>query len=226
MKRLARGTHAAAAATAIVVALALACATAPRRPPDLSDVDYPGLLRPASVLGPDVLWQQRVTVAWSRDEARGFDAAIQKQGDTLTVIGLSPLGTAGFVILRRGEELEYRNESGEELPVPPRFILLDIQRAFFPWLAETGAPRADGEHAGVMGDERVVEVVAGGRLLERRFTRLRGPPDGAIAIRYEWGPDGAVAPARAVLDNGWFGYRLTIDTQRETLLPATEAPGG
>jgi hypothetical protein len=213
-----------AALLALLAALAApGCAAVARRPPDLADVDYPGQLRPAGALAADVLWQQRVTVAWSPEEARGFDAAIQKLGDTLTVVGLSPVGTAGFVILLRDGELELRNETGADLPVPPRFIVLDIQRVFFPWLPAGGATPADGERAGVVDGERVVETWAGGRLRERRFTRLDGAPEGAIRIRYEWGDGAVAAPARAVLDSGWFGYRLTIDTQRETLLPAPGA---
>ncbi|HEU4418453.1 MAG TPA: hypothetical protein VFT55_05910, partial [Planctomycetota bacterium] len=64
--------------------------------------DYPGTLQPAAALATDMFLQQRVTATWGEDGQRGFDAAIQKQGDTLTVIGLSPVGSAGFAMILRG----------------------------------------------------------------------------------------------------------------------------
>jgi hypothetical protein len=38
-------------------------------------------------------------------------------------------------------------------------------------------------------------------------------------VRYEWGDADRRGPVRAELDNGWFGYRLIVDTHAETLLP-------
>lgn len=197
----------------------LACAS---RPPRLHDADYPGLLRPAAALGADVLWQQRVTASWGDDDSRSFDVAAQKQGDTLTLIGLSPLGTTGFVVELADGAIRQQLPPGEELPFPPRFLLLDVQRVFFPWLADGVA---DGERSGVVGDERVVETVAGGRVLERRFTRLDGRPRGTIVVRCRWEAGDGTAPSRAELDNGWFGYQLSIRTLRETPLPPAAAGG-
>ncbi|MBX3464605.1 MAG: DUF3261 domain-containing protein [Planctomycetes bacterium] len=197
--------------------LAAACAAPPRQP--FADRDYPGTLLPAAALDADVLWQQRVTATWGEDGRRGFDAAVQKQGEALTVLGLSPVGAIGFVIVLRGTEVELQNPSGEDLPFPPRFVLLDVQRTFYPWLGR--APAHDGERDGTVGDERVHESWQGGRLRQRRFERLDGVPQGAITIRYEW-PDDAqptLAPPRTVLDNGWFGYRLAVDTHTEMRLP-------
>jgi hypothetical protein len=105
-------------------------------------------------------------------------------------------------------------------------MLLDVQRVYFPWLAEDAATRGDGEYAGVVGEERVVESVRGGRLVERRFTRVDGRPAGTIAVRYEWGRDDWHGPSRAVLENGWFGYGLAIDTLAETRLPPPGAESG
>lgn len=203
------------------LALGAACHSRPQRV--LTDADYPGELLPPAALGADLLWQQRVTASWGDSEQRGFDAAVQKQGDTLTVIGLSPLGQAGFVLVQRGKDVSFENHTDLHLPFPPRFVLLDVQRAFFPWLPADAA--ADGERTAVVGGEQIVEVLAAGRLVERRFTRLDGKPAGTIVVRYEWAPDdtGRVAPKRTVLDNGWFGYRMTVDTHAETRLPADGA---
>lgn len=209
--------------TAACVLLAVAaCHSRPQRV--LADADYPGELLPPAALGADLLWQQRVTASWGDSEQRGFDAAVQKQGDTLTVIGLSPLGQAGFVLVQRGLQVTFENHTDMHLPFPPRYVLLDVQRAFFPWLPPLAAGTAgagDGEREQIVGQERVVEVHEGGRLVERRFTRLDGKPAGTIVVRYEWtGTDaGRRAPTRAVLDNGWFGYRMTVDTHTEAALP-------
>lgn len=206
-------------AACVLLAVA-ACHSRPQRV--LTDADYPGELLPPAALGGDLLWQQRVTASWGDGEQRGFDAAVQKQGDTLTVIGLSPLGQAGFVLVQRGKDVLFENHTDMHLPFPPRYVLLDVQRAFFAWLPPVDATgTTDGEREGIVGQERIVEVQKNGLLVERRFTRLDGKPAGTIVVRYEWGSidAGRRAPSRAVLDNGWFGYRLTVDTHTEAALP-------
>jgi hypothetical protein len=207
---------------------AAACSAVPRGPPRFDPDDYPGTIRPAATLPVDVLWQQRVTASWGDRGRRAFDAALQKRGDELVLVGLSPMGSTGFVVRLHGLEISKSDPAGEELPFPPRFLLLDVQRTFYPWLAEDGAARGDGTFEGVVAGERVVEVVRDGRLVERRFTREDGEPQGVIRVAYEWAHDGWRGPSRAVLDNGWFGYRLDIVTLAETPLPpadAADAPG-
>lgn len=198
--------------------LAAACSTT--RGPAWTERDYPGTLQPADALPHQLLWQQRISATWGEDGQRGFDAAVQRQGDTLTVLGLSPVGSVGFAMILRGDTIDLQNQSGEELPFPPRFILLDVQRTFYPWLEPAVA--GNGARSGIVGDERVQELWRDGRLLERRFTQLDGEPAGAITITYDWRQTDPqrVAPMRTVLDNGWFGYRLTVDTHTETPLPA------
>jgi predicted exporter len=194
-----------------------ACAT-PRPAPAFTDADYPGMLQPPARLSADVMWQQRVTARWP-DGERGFAAAVQKQADTLTVMGLAPLGP-GFAFILRGDRIETMNPGGQDLPFPPRFILLDVQRVFYPWLppAGPGATVPDGRREGIVGGERVVELWAAGRLAERTFTRVDRRPEGAITVRYAWDRADWLAPTRAVLANGWFGYELTVETAEETRL--------
>lgn len=200
----------------LAAGLLAACAAPQRR--TFTDADYPGTLLAPAALGVELVWQQRVTAHWGDGEQRGFDAAIQRQGDTLTVIGLSPLGQPGFVVTLQDGQVALTNQTDMEVPFPPRFVLLDVQRTFWPWLAgPTG-----GEREAVVAGERVRERHVGGRLVERTFTRLDGQPAGTITVTYDWtdtGP-GRIAPKRATLANGWFGYRLVIDTHAETSLPA------
>lgn len=205
-----------------LVVLLAACQASPPPPPRLADAEYPGRLLPPTALSHDVLWQQRVTAHWGEGEQRGFDAAVQKQGDTLSVLGLSPMGSVGFAIRLRGDTIDLQNQTDLDMPFPPRFVLLDVQRTFFPWLPAAPTP-PDGTSSAVVGDERVTETWRDGQLQQRRFERTDGRPAGAITIDYTWGNSGQLAPSSVQLDNGWLGYRLTIDTLVERLLPATAA---
>lgn len=185
------------------LALALVAACSPATVPSdlttrLRPQDYPGSLRAPAAAGADFMYRQRVTAQW-KDLERGFDAVLQKQGDRMQLIGLTPMNTPAFVITHDPTGLEFENRTKQLLPFPPRFILLDVQRVFFPWPA-------------TLDGERIEEDRADGHLVERRFRRADGKPPGVIRIRYEGWEAGANAPRRAVLDNGWFGYRLIIET--------------
>lgn len=203
-----------------VLCLAAACAAAPERH-ELRESDYPGELRAPADLPFDVVWQQRVTASWGEGERRGFDAAIQKRGDTLTVLGFAPMGMVGFsIVMRPAGAIDVTNETGERMPFPPRFILLDVQRAFYPWLRP---PVADGDRSGEVDGETVAEVWQGGRLVRRVFTRADRA--GEIRVDYEWGAADRRGPTRVRLANGWFGYELAVETHAETLLPPAGGGG-
>ncbi|MEC7583737.1 MAG: DUF3261 domain-containing protein [Planctomycetota bacterium] len=183
----------------------------------LTDDSYPGTLRDPDALVRDVVLRQYVSAEWGDGESRGFDAALQKSGNELVILGLSPMGSVGFAITQSGADVELRDTDEAQMPLPPRFILLDAQRAFYPWLPGSPESRPDGQHQAVVDGELVFEEWAEGRLQERRFTRLDGEPPGVITVNYTWVPD-RLAPKRVVLENGWFGYRLTVETLEETVL--------
>lgn len=188
----------------------------------LRDADYPGTLQAPARLATEGVWQQHVTATWrdqdGAEQERGFDAAIQRRGDELTVVGLSPMGSVGFSITQGPAGVEVVNHIPDQMVIPPRFILLDVQRAFFPWCAQDARPAEAGEVVTEVDGEQVAERWDRGRLVERTFTRTSGAPEGAIRVAYEWGRGDWALPERAVLDNGWFGYRLTIVTSSETRL--------
>ncbi|MEE9385378.1 MAG: DUF3261 domain-containing protein [Nannocystaceae bacterium] len=165
---------------------------------------YPGRLRTPTVMQGDFMWRQRVTARWEAG-SRGFDAVLQKQGGVLTLLGLTPMGTAAFVIVLDGGQLSFDNHTHQELPFPPRYIMLDVQRVFFPWLAP-------GQRQGRVGNEYVEESWIDGRLTQRTFRRLDDNPAGKIQVTYNNWERGAAAPREAVLDNLWFGYQLIIET--------------
>lgn len=211
-----------------LLATALAGCCGPAQP-TLRDLDYPGTLLDPTQLATEAVWQQRVTATWQppgqQPQERGFDAALQRQGGTLTVIGLSPLGTVGFSIQQTKNGIDVVNNIEDQLVIPPRFILLDVQRTFFPWTCpEWRAQPEDGTRTGRLADEEITETWQGGRLRQRTFRRLDEQPAGMITVTYEWQkPDWAV-PSRAVLDNAWFGYQLTITTSSETRLDTSPFP--
>ncbi len=197
------------------------CSAAPARR-EFEPADYPGVLRAPAELPFDVVWQQHVTASWGEGQQRGFDAALQKRGDMLTLVGLSPMGTVGFVIqLGADGQIQVTNNTEEELPFPARFILLDAQRAFYPWGFDGGFAGGVGGSAharsATVDGERVSERWRDGHLQERRFER----PDqnGAIVVRYEWGEGDRRGPRRVRLENQWFGYVLDVDNQVESVLP-------
>jgi len=208
---------------ALTLAAAISCVGCQgTRAQPLRDEDYPGTLQPAAALPVEAVWQQHVTASWrgpdGQPQERGFDAAVQRRGDELTVLGLSPMGSVGFSITQRPGSVDVVNNIPEQMVIPPRFILLDVQRAFFPWTPEDAHNDGDSEVVTDRDHERIRERWEQGRLVERTFTRDSGVPQGLIRVAYDWGHGQWALPERAVLDNGWFGYRLTIVTSSETRL--------
>lgn len=180
----------------------------PEQAPELTEDAYPGQLRPMSEVSENFVLRQQL-----RGEALGRrfrgETVLQKQGDTLTLVGLSPFGTRAFTLIQRGDEVEYSEHMPQPLPFPARFMLIDIHRTLFVGL---DGPRDDGEHTGVVGDENVREHWAAGKLHTRVFTRVAGSPKGAITVTYEGGYRPGEAPPTIGFDNRWFGYKLTIET--------------
>jgi hypothetical protein len=151
-----------------------------------------------------------------------FDAVLQKLGDTLTLVGLTPFGSRAFVLRQVGATVSFQSFVPEQLPFPPRYMVVDIQRVFLPWIATDDAGSLadpDGTREGTREGEGVREEWRGGRLLRRTFHRLNGHPPGTIVIEYGEGmSEGGALPPRVVLSNGWYGYRLEITTESHAAL--------
>jgi len=210
--------------------LLVGCAATPEPPGSRASFADEGELWPPARLAHDVMLEQHLVARWDGPDGPGeerFDAVVQKRGDELVVVGLSPLGQVGFTIRWDGTDVDFANPSERALPFPPRLILLDVQRVFYPWL-DGPPPEGDCERRGAGAGERVVETWTAGRLTERRFVRLDEPERGAILVRYdwdggdEWGDAEREHAPRATLSNGRHGYELAIETRVETSLE--EAP--
>jgi hypothetical protein len=182
---------------------------------------YPGELIPVAALPtPDGLGEAFVVEQRAEFETPeghyGFRAVVQRQGDTLTMVGFGPGGRRAFTLVQEDAEVTYTSQMPRELPFPPRFMLLDVQRVYFQGLP---GPQVDGEHRAEARGEAIVETWRDGRLRRRRFTRLDGAPEGVIDIDYGEGLGGGAPPPRRVtVDNGWFGYHLTLTTLRHQTL--------
>lgn len=190
------------------------CSSAPGTPAQHAPMAQAlGELRPPSELGSDFQWRQQVTAKWPSG-TRGFDAVLSKEGDELVLVGLGPMDTPGFVLtVKPSGKLTVANHTQQPIPFDPKFVLLDVQRTFYPWFP---SPLEDGQRSVTTDDEIVTESWSNGNLDRRVFTRVTGEPAGALVVSYTgWSP-GNRAPRRAVLQNGWFGYTLTIETVEQT----------
>ncbi len=189
----------------VVLVALVGCAGTPTSGGPLSEADYPGSLFEVPAWGADFMWRQRLTARW-KDGERSFDAVLQKRGGKLQLIGLSPLGQPGFVVTLENGRVAFETRIERTLPFPPRFMLLDAQRAFGPWFE---APGEDGDRVRTVDTEAVTETWHGGAL--RRRTFARPSKTGTIAVEYaDWTP--GRLPPKTRLSNGWFGYVLEIET--------------
>ena len=196
-----------------MVAVALAACGPPGPPKSAETPAYSWALRPPSVRHDDFLDRQTIAATYG-DRAARFQAVMQKRGDELTLLGLTPFGSRAFVIRQVGLDVTFESFVPQSLPFPPKYILFDVQRVFFASgeVADGGAP--DGERETARDGELVHEQWRGGRLFRRSFRRVDGRPAGTITVDYDGGlaPDGP-PPAHVTFDNGWYGYRLDITTQ-------------
>jgi hypothetical protein len=199
----------AARATVLVCLFSLACATAP------TPRDYPTRLESFRTASADFLRRQRITAQF-QGHTISFEAILQKQGETLTLLGMTPFGTKAFALTQKGSDVTFTPFLTRELPFPPRYILNDIHRTFFIGLPE--APLADGTHFGVRAGEEIREEWEHGRLRTRRFRRIEGEPAGEITVRYSGEPTASGVAEHVQFTNGWFGYELLIETTSDQAL--------
>ena len=205
-------------ASAIAV-FALGCGSqaTPRRQvlsTDAAAEGYPCVLHEPRRFPDDFMVRQSLVIRARKDGRTALgelDAVVQKQGDTLLILGLGPMNARAFTLTQRGSRVEFEQFMGPELPFSPRNILVDVHRVYFKALprpdgaAETGIVRGD------LDGEMVEERWQDGELRTRRYARpgtaLRG------AVRVEYGPGCRPArcePASVTVKNEWFGYTLEI----------------
>lgn len=178
--------------------------------------EYPGVLPdPRTLAHPDFMVRQTLTIKTRRDgkvvEAE-LDAVLQKQGDTLLIVGFGPLNAKAFTLTQLGDRIEFAQFMGPELPFSPRNIVVDVHRVYFKRLPPPTEASYSGVHRGELDGETVEETWRDGQLRGSVFTR---PGDKKLvgAVRVERGPGCTPAhcePESATLSNEWFGYTLSI----------------
>lgn len=179
--------------------------------------EYPGTLVHPSTIAGDFLARQEVRGHYGEKRIR-FRSILQKRGDTLTLLGMTPFGTRAFLLQQEGTEVTFTRYVDQKFPFPPKYILFDIHRALFIGIAPDRL--ADGEHAAHRDGEEIRERWRDGRLLERTFRRDSGQPPGLIRITYEDWTLFGVPPRKIMFRNDWFGYELAITTHSyEPLAP-------
>jgi len=185
------------------------------QPGDPADapIGYPGELISTDELTGDFLARQRLEGKFGEREFK-FEAVLQLRNGTLTVLGLTPFGTKAFVLEQTGTEVTFKALIDREIPFPPEYMLQDIHRAWL-WhvrLPEADQPRPPGSSSVEVAGERVTETWTEDGLVQRTFERLDHEPSGAIRVDYIGGHRSGQPAKKVVLDNGWFGYRLEIQT--------------
>ena len=181
--------------------------------PGSAPAGYPGELIPTEEMGADFMARQRLSGSFESRKFE-FEAVLQLHEGTLTVLGLTPFGTKAFVLEQTGTEVEFTPLIERELPFPPRYMLQDIQRTWMwhvrlPWGA---SPPREARPTVEVAGEQVSEQWTENGLVRRSFERLDGEPAGTIRIDYLGGHRVGRPAREVVLDNGWFGYRLKIET--------------
>lgn len=197
----------------------------------------------------DFALRQQIHGVWNEREF-GLECVVQKQGTKLTVVGLTPFGTKAFVLTQSGSDIQYQPILTQAEALPPEFIVADIHRSLL-WaspgadpmdsgaaadpqsgaarprsLVASFAGRGTGERSAQWRGERVTEHWQANALVWRSFE----DPDRARQWSVEFGelePTLAGLPGTMTIDNGWFGYRLSIrnlEFQRLATAPDPHTP--
>ena len=118
--------------------------------------------------------RQKLT-ATSAKGGGSFEAVLQKQPGTLTLVGLTPYGSRAFLLQQTKGDVSFTKYVPRDLPFAPTFLLLDIHRVLATWI---GPPLVTGERSGQAGDETIHERWQDGKLVERTFTNAESTTAG------------------------------------------------
>ncbi len=162
----------------------------------------------------DFSWRQSISAEFQRAATGGhrenasFEAVLEKQGNALTLVGLTSFGTRAFVAKQVGTQLLPMGTPPAELPFPPELVFQDIHRCYFIGLLEK--PAGDGWPEQEIFGEVIRDEWQRGRLLERRFYDARQPTQLLLSIRYPQGLVPGQEPSSVELVNHRYHYRLKI----------------
>lgn len=197
-----------------------ACGGPPKRTATIltsAPSEYPGVLPDPKTLTPDFMVRQTLTITTKRDgkpvEAE-LDAVLQKQGDTLLIVGFGPMNAKAFTLTQRGDRIEFAQFLGPELPFSPRNVVVDVHRVYFKRLPPPTEANYSGILRGQLDGESVEETWKDGQLRGSVFTRPGEKLVGAVRVERAAGCEPVrCEPESATLVNEWFGYTLTIASE-------------
>jgi hypothetical protein len=180
--------------------------------------EYPGELHAPATLHPDFMVRQTLTIHTQHDGKpidAELDAVLQKQADTLLILGFGPMNTKAFTLTEKADKITFDQFMGPQLPFSPRNIVVDVHRVFFMRLPPPADPKFSGTQQGELDGEHVEETWKDGELRAVVFTRPGDPKlKGAIRVQLSEGCTAALCqPVSATLRNEWFGYTLGIKNE-------------
>jgi hypothetical protein len=176
--------------------------------------EYPGVLHDPRTLAQDFMVRQSLTIRARRDGKPAeleLDAVLQKQGDTLLILGFGPMNTKAFTLTQKGDRIEFVQFMGPPLPFSPRNIVVDVHRVYFKRLPAPAEAGYSGVRRGELDGESVEETWQDGQLRTSVFTRPGSTLEGAVRVERGPGCDASrCEPETAMLRNEWFDYTLAI----------------
>ncbi len=176
-----------------------------------AELEARAALMPVPATAPNFMARQKLIGRYGEREFRA-EVIIQKQGEKLVLIGLSPFGTKGFVLEQTGVEVEYTSHmpEGRELPFPPVFMLVDVHRSI--WLSGQGTAKPDGEHTSERGDYRVTDDWRGGLIRAREISPAGEGAAPEVSIEFPEGARYGVPPSKQLLRHHRYGYSVEVET--------------
>jgi hypothetical protein len=183
--------------------------------PTSAPAEYPGVLHAPATLHPDFMVRQTLTIHTQHDGKpvdAELEAVLQKQADSLLILGFGPLNVKAFTLTEKGDKITFDQFMGPQLPFSPRNIVVDVHRVFFMRLPPPTDPKFTGTQQGELDGEHVEETWKDGQLRASVFTR----PTMKGAIRVQLSEGCGIShcePTSATLRNEWFGYTLGIKNE-------------
>lgn len=200
---------------------ALACACHGTLPPA-----QPTLRSPASVQA-DFFLRQEI-LARHKGRSVKYQGALEKRGDVLRLVGLTPYGSPAFMVEQSGDQVRFIAYVELDVPFDPAHMLLDVHRVLFAG-SGIGARLADGVHEFERPGGNVVETWAAGSITSRVFMDSEST---AEIVRVDF--QGALEPAfitcpTVILHDQTHRYEIEIRTVEQYRLssvpPGTNAAG-
>lgn len=175
------------------------------------------IVRSPERLGEDFVWRQRLTATYG-DESFSFQAVVEKTGNTLNLLCLTPYGSRALLLKQRGTTVKTQYFVEQRLPFPARYILSDLHRVYTPTREAPPKPtELDRESTLEMrlDGEQFVDQFVDGRIVRRE---IYGPmarsdrPD--VVVLYADAGGTPSSATRITLDNRAYGYHIEIETLR------------